>query len=59
MPKEVLVPFGILIVVSARLTIVFGRKLETTDFIVDGLELWWQENRSNYPHIKELVINLE
>ena len=44
---------------SGRLTIVFGRKQETTDCIVDGLELWWQENRSNYPQIKELVINLD
>ncbi len=58
-PDEVLVPLGILIVMSGRLTIVFGRKLETTDFIVDGLELWWQENQSNYPQIKELVINLD
>lgn len=58
-PDEVLVPLGILIVMSGRLTIVFGRKLETTDFIVDGLELWWQENLSNYPQIKELVINLD
>ena len=58
-PDEVLVPFGILIVLTASLTIVFGRKLETTDFIVDCLQLWWQENRSHYPQIKELVINLD
>ena len=44
---------------AGMLTIVFGRKTETTDFIVDCLELWWEENKSKYPHIKERVINLD
>jgi len=30
---------------------------ETSDFIVDGLELWWEENKERHSHIKELVIN--
>ena len=58
-PDDILVPFGVLVVMAGMLTIVFGRKTETTDFIVDCLELWWEENKSKYPHIKELVINLD
>ncbi len=56
---EQLVPFGILAVVSGLLTIVFCKKTETTDFIIDALELWWEENKEQYSHIKELVINLD
>ena len=58
-PDDILVPFGVLVVMTGMLTIVFGRKTETTDFIVDCLELWWEENKSKYPHIKERVINLD
>lgn len=54
-----LIPFGILVVVSGLLTIVFGQSKETSDFIVDALTLWWEENRSRYSQIQELVINLD
>ena len=54
-----IVPFGILEVMSACLTIYFGTSCETSDFIVDCLELWWEENKSRYGHIKELAINLD
>ena len=54
-----LIPFGILEVMSAMLTITFGTARETSDFIVDCLELWWQDRREVYPHVRELVINLD
>jgi len=54
-----LIPFGILEVMSAMLTITFGTARETSDFIVDCLELWWQDCKKVYPHIRELVINLD
>jgi transposase len=54
-----LVPFGILEVIPAMLTITFGTARETSDFIVDCLELWWQDRKKVYPHIRELVINLD
>jgi hypothetical protein len=38
--KEKLVPFGILEVQSGESTIVFGTSRETSDFLVDCLELW-------------------
>jgi len=38
---------------------VFGTSRETSDFIVDCLEQWWQDRREHYGHIRELVINLD
>jgi Rhodopirellula transposase DDE domain len=46
-------------VTVAMLTITFGMSRETADFIVDCLELWWQERKTVYAHIRELVINLD
>ncbi|MCK4517244.1 ISAzo13 family transposase [Candidatus Babeliales bacterium] len=57
--KEKLVPFGILDVVGALLTIIFGTSRETSDFIVDCLQLWWDANKDRYHHIHQLVINLD
>jgi transposase len=57
--QATLIPFGILEVAAALLTITFGTSRETADFIVDCLELWWQERKEVYSHIRELVINLD
>lgn len=57
--KGKLVPFGILEVLSGQSTIVFGASRETSDFIVDCLELWWEERKWLHGHIRELVINLD
>jgi hypothetical protein len=46
-------------VTVAMLTITFGVSRETADFIVDCLELWWQERKTVYAPIRELVINLD
>lgn len=54
-----LVPYGILHVITGHLTIVFGTSYETSDFIVDCLELWWEQHRHDYTHITELVLNLD
>jgi hypothetical protein len=42
-----------------RLSIYFGQSAETSDFVVDCLELWWQENQAIYPGLEELVIDLD
>ena len=57
--KTKLVPFGILDVMAGLLTIIFGVSFETSDFIVDGLEHWWESNQDRYRHIRQLVINLD
>ena len=54
-----MVPFGILEVLSAAVTIVFGTSRETSDFLVDCLELWWAARKTSCGHIRELVINLD
>ena len=40
--QATLVPFGILDVVGDQLAIFFGNSAETSDFVVDCLETWWQ-----------------
>lgn len=57
--KEKLVPFGILEVLSGQLTIIFGTSHETSDFIVDCLQQWWDLSKDRYPHIRQLVIDLD
>jgi Rhodopirellula transposase DDE domain len=56
--KTKLVPLDILEVMPGLLTTLFGVSFETSDFIVDGLELRWERNKDKYRHIKQLVINL-
>ncbi len=36
-----------------------GNSSETSDFIVDCLNLWWDTNKGKYIKIEELVINLD
>ncbi len=56
--KEKLVPFGIVVLLTGALTLIFGNK-ETTDAWVDALQKWWQQARSGLGHIKRLVIYLD
>ena len=44
--KAILAPFGILEVDCGQLFVVFGTSRETSDFIVDCLQLWWDERKS-------------
>ena len=57
--KEKLIPFGILDVLGAILTIIFGTSRQTSDFIADCLQQWWDTNKYHYAHIRQLVINLD
>jgi transposase len=57
--QAMLVPFGILNLNSDELSIYFGQSSETSDFIVDCLGWWWQDNQVDYPEIEEWVINLD
>ena len=43
--KEKLVPFGILIIASGALMLLFGSR-ETSDAWVDVLQMWWLQVRS-------------
>ena len=57
--SEVLVPMGVLDVQSVNFSIYFGTSAETSDFIVDCLSRWWQDNQENYLGVEELAINLD
>lgn len=58
-PKEKLVPGGIFEPVSGRGFLFFGNSNKTSDFLVDGLELWWEARKQELSHVKQLVINLD
>lgn len=53
-----LVPFGILMLATAALTLIFGSH-ETSDFWVDALQAWWTRVRTQLPQVKRLVIYLD
>jgi hypothetical protein len=57
--RQVLVPFGILNLQTDELTLFIGESAETSDFIVDCLTRWWDDNRVDYPDIKTLALNLD
>jgi hypothetical protein len=52
------VPFGVLVLLTGALTLVFGCG-ETSDFWVDALQVWWRGARSQYRGIRRLVIYLD
>jgi hypothetical protein len=56
--KEKLVPFGILMVASGALMLIFGSR-ETSDAWVDALKMWWLEVRGGLGQVKRLVIYLD
>jgi hypothetical protein len=58
-PKEKLVPGGILEPVSGRSFLFFTSSYKTSDFMVDGLLLWWDERKQELPDLKRIVINMD
>lgn len=57
--KEKLVPGGILEPVSGKSFLFFGVSNKTSDFIVDGLCMWWEERKHDLLHVKQLIINMD
>ena len=57
--KEKLVPGGILEPASGQSFLFFGTSYKTSDFICDGLLLWWQRRSQHLCGLKQLVINLD
>lgn len=58
-PKVKLIPGGILEPVEGRAFLFFTESYKTSDFIVDGLMLWWLSRKDDLGHIKRLVINMD
>lgn len=57
--KEKLVPGGILEPVSGKSFLFFGISYKTSDFMADGLVLWWTLIGQYIFGLKQLVINLD
>lgn len=57
--KEKLVPGGVLEPISGKSFLFFSSSCKTSDFMVDGLLLWWNEKKEELAHIKNLVINMD
>jgi len=57
--KEKLVPGGILEPVIGAAFLFFTSSNKTSDFLVDGLLLWWNDRKRDIPDVKHLVINLD
>jgi hypothetical protein len=56
-PKVKLVPGGILEPVTGRSFLFFGTNYKTSDFLVDGILLWWGERKHELSGLQQLVIN--
>ena len=55
----VLVPLGIQEINTDDLYFIFGNSKETSDFIVDGLEMWWESRQFNEASFDSLMIDLD
>ena len=56
-----LVPFGVLGIGCGKqsidqLWIGFGQSRETSDFVIDSLERWWEQRRTVHSNIKRIQI---
>jgi hypothetical protein len=58
-PKKKMVPGGILEPVTGKAFIFYTDSNKTSDFIADGLELWWNENKQHFAAVTNLVINMD
>ena len=56
--KEKLVPFGVLMLATGILTLLFGTA-ETSDFWGDCLRVWWRSVRAQCRKVRRLVIYLD
>jgi hypothetical protein len=59
MPKEKLIPGGILEVESGTPFLFFSHSNKTSDFMVDGLLAWWEQRKSELAQVRRLVINMD
>ncbi len=57
--KAKLVPGGILEPLSGDAFLFFTDSYKTSDFMVDGLLLWWNERKEDLSGIEQLVINID
>ncbi len=57
--KQKVAPGGILEVLTGQAFLFFTDNHKTSDFIADGIELWWNARKKNLCKAKRLVINVD
>ena len=58
-PEQKLAPGGIVEPVEGRAFVFFTQSNKTSDFVVDGLRLWWALRKHDLGHVRRLVINMD
>jgi hypothetical protein len=58
-PKEKLSPGGVLETGTGKAFLFFTRSHKTSDFLVDGIELWWESRKEELHYAKRLVVNID
>jgi len=59
MIKKKLVPGGVLETAAGRPFLFFTESNKTSDFLSDGIELWWAYNKDRLDPVKRIVINMD
>lgn len=59
MPKEKLVPGGIVETETGKAFLFFTDSNKTSDFLMDGIDLWWNSRRESLGDVNRLVINMD
>jgi hypothetical protein len=59
MPKEKLVPGGIVETETGKAFLFLTDSNKTSDFLMDGIDLWWNSRRESLGDVTRLVINMD
>jgi len=59
MPKEKHVPGGLLETSSGKAFLFFTESNKTSDFLADGIELWWDARKEGFGYVQRLVLNMD
>jgi hypothetical protein len=59
MLKEKLVPGGILETASGKSFLFFTASNKTSDFLADGIDLWWTASQERLSAVKRIVVNMD
>ncbi len=59
MLKEKMIPGGILEPTTGKAFLFFGNSYKTSDFLADGIDLWWAASQERLKFVSRIVINLD
>jgi len=59
MPKEKLVPGGVVETQTGKAFLFFTSSNKTSDFLTDGIDLWWNSRKESLGDVNRLVINMD